>query len=189
MIPPMLKEGRLTLDDLHEFEARPENQDKHFELIEGEIIEKMASFLPSAIAQQVAFALMLYLKQNPLGYLTGSDGGYIMPNGNRLIPDVGYISKTRLPTFPPREVPIPPDLAVEVVSPTDDLREVQKKARLYVQYGVKMVWVVYPEDQNVDVYEPAEGGVLVKSFDLEGVLSCPALLPDFELPVRSIFQL
>jgi Uma2 family endonuclease len=185
----MLKEGRLTLEDLHEFEARPENQGKLFELIEGEIIEKMASFLPSAIAQQVAFALMLYLKQNPLGYLTGSDGGYIMPDGSRLIPDVGYISKARLPEIPPREVPLPPDLAVEVVSPTDDLREVQKKARLYLRHGVQVVWVVYPEDQTLDIYTAAEGGVLVQTLGPEDKLTCPALLPDFTLPLAEVFQL
>jgi Uma2 family endonuclease len=126
---------------------------------------------------------------NPIGYVTGADGSYILSATNRPIPDVGYISKGRLPELPLREDPIPPDLAVEVVSPTDDLREVQKKALRYLHYGVQLVWLVYPEDQTVDVYQPSDPSVEVQTYRMGEALCGAGVLPGFSLPLADIFTL
>jgi len=173
-----------SLDDYHAFVERPENQDRIFELIDGEIVEKMPSFKPSRIAMLIVFFFNLYLREHPLGYVTGEAGGYIMPAGNVVNPDVGYISKERLPEEPEREAPIPPDLAVEVKSPTDRKRAMRNKAERYLQAGTKIVWLVFPEERLVEVYTVDDD---VQTVGIDGTLDGGDMLPGFSLPVREIF--
>src|SRR4051812_23821631 len=108
-----------TIEEFQEFEALPEHAGQIFELIDGEIIQKMPSFTPSRIASRINRFIGNFVDARDLGYVTGADGGYVMSPGNVFNPDVGFISKKRLPTEPEREAPVPPDMAVEVKSPTD----------------------------------------------------------------------
>ena len=110
----VIHERRYTLDEFHAFAERPENRDRLFELINGEIVEKMASFTPSRIAMRIGYLFSSYLDKNPIGYVTGADGSYILSPAYEFMPDVGYVSKERLPKEPEREVQGAPDLAVEV---------------------------------------------------------------------------
>ena len=144
----------------------------------------MASFEPSRIAARIVRLIGNFIDERDLGYVTGADGGYIMPNGDVLIPDVAYISKERMPAEPQREAPVPPDLAVEVKSPTDSKRQMRKKAERYLDNGARMVWLVFPEDQLVEVYVPDED---VKTFGLDTALDGGEVLPGFTLAVRAIF--
>jgi Uma2 family endonuclease len=173
-----------TLDEYHSIIDLPENRDRIFELIDGELVEKMPSFTPSRIALRIGYHFSSYLDENDTGYVTGADGGYIMPDGDVLIPDIGFISKTRLTEEPTREAPVPPDLAVEVKSPTDRKRAMRKKAERYLDAGTRIVWLVFPDDQVVEVYTPDED---VKTVGIDGGLDGGDLLPGFSLPVREIF--
>ena len=179
-----LREKQYTLAEFHAFAERPENKNRLFELLNGEIVEKVASFTPSRIAMRIGHLFATYLDQHDIGYLTGADGSYILSPGYEVMPDVGYISKERLPHEPAREVEGPPDLAVEVKSPTDSKRELRQKAEVYLRFGTKMVWLVFPEDQRVEVYVPDDD---VREFDMNGVLDGGDVLPGFTLPVREIF--
>lgn len=178
---------RYTLADLASLQALPENQDKLLELIEGEIHEKMGSFIPSLLAARMIGFLLRYLEETPIGYVTGADGSYVLSEHNKPIPDVAFISKTRLPELPSREAPVPPDLAVEVISPNDSIREAQKKALLYLRHGVQMVWLVYPEDQSMDVFTPADEGAHIRTYTREDTLIVGELLPNFELSLAKLF--
>jgi len=178
-----------TTAEFWEIANLPENQDRRLELIDGEIIELSPSFLPSMIAMKIGRLIGNYLATNPIGYITGADGGYVLSPQNTLIPDVGYISKVRLPSIPAREVQGHPDLAIEVVSPTDEKINVHRKAMKYIRYGTPMVWVVYPGDQTVEVYTP---GATINTVNLltiegEGVLDGGAILPGFTLSLKDIF--
>jgi Uma2 family endonuclease len=196
---------RATLADYHAFCALPENAGAAFEFIDGVIIEKipphnpraprpplpyveyrqtMPSYLSSHIAVEIAFLLRLYLKAHPIGTLTAGDGGYILPDGGVLIPDVGYISHERLGAIPAREVPVPPDLAVEVLSPTDRLRDARNKAERYLANGVRLVWLVMPEARTVEVYTPDTD---VTALTADDTLTGGAVLPGFSAPVRDLF--
>lgn len=192
-----IEQKHYTLEDLHEFEDLPENRDRLFELIDGRIVEKNSdaegivtpSFLPSYYAGRILTKINIYLDKNPIGYISGADGGFVMPEGNKLIPDVGYISKENMPEIPEREVPVPPDLAVEVVSPTDDIKDVQYKAQRYLNAGTKIVWIVYPRHESVDVYSAAEEDKMtVQQISIDGTLDGADVLPNFTLPVRDIFH-
>jgi Uma2 family endonuclease len=175
-----------TLDQYHAFIDLPENQDRIFELIDGELVEKMPSFTPSRIAADVVFFFKLYLRDHDIGYVTGADGGYAMPDGSVLIPDVGFVLKERLREIPDREALIPPDLAVEVKSPTDRKRKMRHKAERYLELGTRMVWLIFPDEQIVEVY--VQGDEDVKTVGIDGVLDTGDVLPGFSLPVHELFK-
>lgn len=175
----------LTLEDYHAICDLPENEGRILELIDGEIVEKMASFEPSQIASRINGFAFIFLLSHPIGYLTGEAGGYVMAPGHVYNPDVGFISKARLPDKPEREAPIPPDFAVEVKSPSDRKRAMRRKAERYLEFGTKLVWLVFPEEQLVEVYMPDQDVMVV---GIDGVLDGGTILPGFSLAVRQIFE-
>ena len=124
-----------------------------------------------------------FLKGKTLGYPTGADGGYRVV-GESYIPDVAFISKAREPE-PSREAynPNPPDLAVEVLPPSNDADDMRIKVVNYLAVGTQ-VWVVQPDEQQVEVYIP---GQLVTVLAIDGILDGRNLLPGFTLKISDIF--
>ncbi len=181
----VIERKKLTYADYWAFVNRPENTGKLFELIDGEIVEKMVSFEPARIAINIAYFMRGFLFQHDIGYVTGADGGYSLSDDNMLIPDVAFISKARLPEQPEREAPVPPDLAVEVKSPTDRKREMRLKAEKYLAHGTAMVWLIFPDEQQVEVYLQDED---VQTFGINDTLDGRDVLPGFTLPVSDIFR-
>lgn len=173
-----------TLDEYHSIIDMPENRDRILELIDGELVEKMPSFTPSRIASRISYKFNRYLEDHPIGYVTGEAGGYIMSNEFVFNPDVGYISKVRLPEEPEREAPVPPDLAVEVKSPTDSKRAMRRKAERYLELGTRVVWLVFPDEQEIEVYLPDED---VKTLRVGDTLDGGEVLPGFTLSVSELF--
>ena len=104
-------------------------------------------------------------------------------------PDVAFVSAARWPldmALPETgDWAVVPDLAVEVISPNDVLKDVLAKLREYFQYGVQIVWVVVPEERQVYVYESP---TRVRILAADDVLTGADLLPGFRLPVVSLFQ-
>lgn len=179
---------RLTVRDLWEIAQLPENVDKRLELRDGVINELSPSFIPSIIAATFIRIIGTFVVEHDLGYVTGADGGYILSEDNVFIPDVAFISKMRLTELPEREVIGPPDLAIEVKSPTDTFKSLQTKAVEYLAYGTRMVWVVYPERKTVEVYTPTgEGNLSVVTLDIDSTLDGGDVLPGFKLAVRDVF--
>ncbi len=178
----VIQEKRYTIAEFHTFTEREDNKNRLFELINGEIVEKVASFTPSKLAMRIG--RFIGNVSDELGYVTGADGSYILSEDYEFMPDVGYISKARLPEEPAREVNGPPDLAVEVKSPTDSKRALRLKAEDYLRFGTKMVWLVFPDEQLVEVYVPGQD---VQEVKIDGILDGGDVLPGFTLPVRDIF--
>lgn len=161
-----------------------------YEIIEGELQERIMSSLSSHIAMVIGFLLQAWARDGHPGSVMGSDGGYtIFPwtAGDLRMPDVSYISKERLKQFPATGwLDIPPDLAVEVVSPTDSATMVQKKALDYIRAGVPLVWVVFPETRTVEVWRSTEPArELLRETDL---LTGGEVLPGFSVPVAELFE-
>lgn len=107
-----------------------------------------------------------------------------MVSGERYIPDAAFISKTRQPT-PSHDAynPLAPDLAVEVVSPTDDPAAMRIKVVNYLRAGTT-AWVVDPYKKHVEVYAP---GQPVRIMGINDILDGGTLLPGFMLTVKDIF--
>jgi len=178
-----------TQDDLRDLEARPENADKFFELIEGVIVEVAGtSAKPTTIAARISFYLNAHVLPLNLGWITSADGRFELGSIDNLIPDTAFVSRARQPQLPDGSFTIAPDLAVEVVSPSDNLRAVQRKAKRYLILGSTVVWVVYPDDQAVEVYRLLpDGNVSLQEVEVTGTLELPDLLPGFSLPVSKVF--
>ena len=154
-----------------------------YEYVAGEVLTVVSNNYASQIAMLVGAFITLFARQHNLGYVTGSDGGYQV-NGERYIPDVGYISKERQPQ-PSHDAynPNPPDLAVEVVSPTDSERNLLIKVSNYLAVGTD-VWIVYPQEREVHVHQSGQGVTILSEQD---TLTTETLLPGFSLPVKDIF--
>ncbi len=179
----------LTADEFMAWAESPERGDRLYELIDGEIIEKMASFIPSRVALRLGRRIDEHAEKINSGYTTGADGSYRLSESVVLIPDVGYISKERMPDVPSREVPVAPDLAVEVMSPNDSKRGLRRKAELYMSHGTRMVWLVFPEAEAgavvVEVYTPDADVIELRRSD---TLSGGDLLPGFTLAVETLLE-
>ena len=179
----VLEKKRVTAAEFEELVNLPENADKLFELIGGEIYEVPTNAYCSKIASIISGYIFMYLLQHNIGHLTGEQGGYWV-FGERYAPDVGYISYERQPELAKTGYnPNPPELAVEVFSPTDSEKRLSTKIGNYIAAGT-VVWVVYPEDREVVVFVP---GHSTQTLSIDDIIEGGTVLPEFKLPVRDIF--
>jgi len=130
-----------------------------------------------------------YLKANPIGVGAGAETGFIISRHPDTVraPDCAFIHKDRIPPggIPKKFWPLAPDLAVEVLSPSDTASEVMEKIDEWLTAGTRLVWVVDPAKKTVGVYAPDRRQRILKSTDqLEG----ETVLPGFSLSVAEIFR-
>jgi Uma2 family endonuclease len=173
---------RATVEEFDQFVQLPENADRLFEYVGGEIIEVVSNNYSSEIAARILIEIGIFVKNKNMGRVTGADGGY-MVSGERYIPDVAFISREKQPE-PSHEAynPTPPDLAVEVLSPSNDLSDIRIKLVNYLNAGT-VVWIVDPDKKQVEVYASGQA----KKLGLNDTLDGGAVLPGFTLPVKEIF--
>ena len=176
----------LTADDL----LRLSSEGVRGELIRGVLHETMPTGVNHGrIVVKLVLLLGAFIMPRRLGTLLASDTGVLLERDLDTVrePDIAYISSERLPIG--EDVPgyseIVPDLVVEVVSPSDSLREVREKALMWLEYGVRLAWIVHPSARTVDVYH-ADGKILtlMESDTLDG----GDMLPGFTCQVRDVFS-
>ncbi len=182
----VVREKLYTAEEFWEFTQLPENEGLRFELEDGAIIEMASSSQQNTVtAARIIYFLSGYVLPNNLGYVTAPDGGFKLASGHVRQPDAAFISKARQPRLEGTQFKIAPDLAVEVVSPDEDIF---KKAREYLHAGTKRVWAVYADEQTVYVFRLGEDGTLhSKPHGIEDILDGEDALPGFTLPVSEIF--
>jgi Uma2 family endonuclease len=188
----VIRQQTYTVDEVWELAHQPENENRYFELIEGELIEMPP---PGGAHGQLASKLARYLgnfaDEHNLGVVT-VETGYHPPNNRKtlLAPDVAFISKERAPDpFPEQYIPLMPDLAIEIVSPGDSLEKVRKKVAIYLRNGTRLVWIMLPQEKGVDVCRSAEGNRLdIEFVGMDGELDGETILPGFKLKVSDIFS-
>jgi len=174
----------VSIEAFEKFIHQPDNRERLFELIAGDIIEVVSNNYSSMVAIRVAYLVQRHMESHNIeGDVTGADGGYEI-GAERYIPDVAYISATRQPQ-PSHEAynSLAPDLAVEVLSPTDDARTIRIKVANYLAVNV-VVWVVNPDEKTVEVYRPGKPVTLHSSDD---TIDGSPVFPQLELPVTEIF--
>ena len=123
-----------------------------YEYVKGELIPMPpTSGQHGNITTNLVVPLGVYVREHQLGRVYTADTGFQV--GERmLIPDVAFLSNANMPDDLGKAFPIPPDLAVEVVSPSDALSRVAEKALAYLQAGTRLVWVIEPVAQVVLIY-------------------------------------
>jgi len=167
------------------FLEQPENQDRLFELINGEIVEKMPTEEHGIIAGNIITELNIHLRQNNLKGRVGAEVRHRVPtdDANSRLPDVRYHADTSQPIVKKGAVPYMPDLAIEIQSPDDSLKQLREKARYYLANGSKLVCLILPEQRLVEVITADEESILTENDTLTG----GDVLPEFQLPVTAIF--
>jgi Uma2 family endonuclease len=174
-----------TPEIFDEYALLPENRHRLLELIGGELVEVVASPGSSNIGMLPGSYITQYVVEHDLGHTTGADGGYRVGQ-ERYIPDVGFISYARQPELQSVEGynPLPPDLAVEVVSPNDRDEDIEIKVANYLAAGTT-VWLVREARQRISIFKPGQPVIVL---GINDVLDGGDLLPGFTLPLSKVFR-
>ena len=163
--------------------------------IKGELIQGVLSQVVSAggqhgeIAMTLGAAMLAVVRPNRLGRVTGTDSGVLLDRENNVVrePGLAFFSTGKLPLG---EVvagyyEIVPDLVVEIASPGDTNAEVNDKCRMWISYGVPVVWELHPQWRSVSLHRAGQPIVILEEDD---ILDGGDVLPGFSIPVRDIFD-
>jgi Uma2 family endonuclease len=165
------------------------HEDRLCELIDGVLVEKPMGYQESLIALCIATALNAFVRSRRLGAVSGEQGMMRLFPGTVRIPDVAFVSRSRLPGGKIPSEPIPPlvpDLAVEVLSESNTPREMERKLREYFEAGVRVVWIVDPRSRTATVHTSTSDSVGLQVGD---AFDGGEVLPGFRLELQEIFAI
>lgn len=181
-----------TIDDVWRLSQLPENESKLFYLIDGELLfMSRPGGAHGLIASLIAHFLWAYVLERELGRIT-TETGYHPPDSRTTLlgPDVGFVHRERAPQpFPKRFVPVMPDLAVEVLSPSNTLPELRRKAEVYLQNGTALVWLVNSDEKTVETWRLDDEETNSQTVGPGGALDGQPVLPGFRLELDALFSL
>ncbi len=187
----ILEKQLYTIDDVWEMSQDPENEHVFIELVDGEILKMTRpSNTHGLLATEIAVYLRLFNMTHAIGQVTMESGHHPPDYQFTLLgPDVAFTRYDRMPERQPKRwVEVMPDIAVEIVSPSETLAGARRKAEVYLLNGTTIVWLVLPERRGVEVCRLLDGTQLQIEFvSSDGTLSGEGALPGFELDVSKIF--
>ena len=158
--------------------------DRRFELIHGEVIEKMLCEIHGYIINWLSYFITAYLIDNPIGYsLVEVRYGLPEDDLNDRVPDMSFRVKEKGAILTTSPAPYMPDLAIEVQSPGQSDRFMSDKAAYYLANGSRMVWLIYPTRRIVEVLTPTERHLLTAEATIDG----GDVLPGLQIAVARIF--
>lgn len=179
-----------SLDEFEALLSQPGQADRLLELIDGEVVEKVPTEQHGLIAINVGAELRAFVREQGLGRVTVEVRHQIPradqdPNRPRsLIPDVAFTSRERaLPLVSAGAVLQLPDLVVEIQSPDQSDWMMSDKAAYYLANGSRMVWLIYPDRQLVEILTSTTRRLLTAIDTIDG----GDVLPGFQLPVSEVF--
>jgi Uma2 family endonuclease len=164
--------------------AKPRGNKRLCELVDGVLVEKPMGYFESRLGTVLAHLIEDFLEENDLGIVLGADATLGLGPGLVRLPDVSFISWKH---FPSRKLPVvqilreAPDLAVEILSPTNTAQEMARKRHEYFAAGTQLVWEMYPVDRIVRVYNSPEDFL---ELDEDQTLDGGKVLPGFKLRIK-----
>jgi Uma2 family endonuclease len=183
---PMVATRPMTIEELEAMGAEAER----YELIRGVLREvEGMSEKHGAVGGRATAYIGGFVLQHDLGEVFISDSRFVFPGNppSWLAPDMAFVSAARLPTRDfvdvySRRIP---DLVLEVKSPSNSESDLRQKISVYLESGVRVVWLVRPDDRTVTVYRPGQPERVLGEGD---VLDGEEVLPGFRLPLRDLFR-
>ncbi len=174
-----IKHATMTLDEFLE------NDVEGYEFIKGELVPIAGT---SRRHGRINVNILRYLDpqvyNSKLGELYTSETSFKV--GERVLkPDLAFITAERLDVDEDKGLPIPPDLAIEVVSPSDIHSRIIGKVFAYLDAGTRCVWIVDPVSKTVTVYKSDTD---IKIFTREDTLTGDDVVPGFSCPVELLFE-
>lgn len=178
----VLQTKAMTIDEFSTFVHLPENAERTFELIQGEIVEVSPGRTSNSELRDIlAFEVRLFCREHDLPcHTSGGDGAFDI-QGHVVAPDFAY---KRTPMSDEYPDPIAPEWVIEVISPTDKAPEIRAKRQIYIQAGI-LYGELYPKLQSIDVYEP---GKPPRTLGINDVLDGGEVLPGFALAMKDLFK-
>jgi Uma2 family endonuclease len=166
-----------------------DDRDSLYEVVDGQVVEKTMGAYEGEIASLLLVFLASFIRTHRLGKVVTEVLFRIDPAGKHARrPDVAFISDARWPQNrpAPRQAAwdVVPDLAIEVIGPTDRATELIALIIEYFRAGVRCVWVVYPGERLVHIYDSPTA---IRGLTRDDTLDGGTLLPGFQLPLASLF--
>jgi len=181
------EQKRMSLEAFDRFVDHPDHADRLFEYIAGRVIEVPSNPYASEIAVLIATFINLFVLKQGLGRVTGADGGY-MVGGDRYAPDVAFVSKDKQARLANKGYnPLPPDLAVEVISDpasSQEHEDLRRKITNYLLVGT-VVWVFNWQKEEAEVYTP---GQPVQVYTKAETIPGGDVLPNFTLKLTDVYR-
>lgn len=169
-----------------QFDALPYEEGRRWELINGELISVPSpTWRHQRIALHSVTEFEQYLKTTGINGATAQDVEFALTDDDRVRPDVCVVLGEKADRLDPDKTPIPgaPDLAVEIISPSESASESYDKVRRYLQCGTTEVWQFYPKSKTVQIHR----GNIATVVGPDGFLTTD-LLPGLKIPVASLFE-
>ena len=186
-----IQEELYTVDDVWQLAQQPENEHKHYYLINGELFWDMVpGYRHARLEILIGHFLLVYAQEHELGEVTGESGYFPANDRHTLLgPDVAFMRKENAPPDDHEKfVSRMPDLAVEIRSPSNTLAELRRKAAVYLANGTELVWLVLPERPGAEVWRADAAGEPTSEFVAhDGSLSGESVLPGFTLELQKLF--
>jgi Uma2 family endonuclease len=176
-----------TLLTPEQFDNYPFEEDKRYELDEGELIEMTRpAYKHNRVLKKLLVELELYLRNHPVGEALISENLYALSPLTRRSPGVAVILGNRHEELKDAKViSIVPEIAAEVLSPSETPGMMQRKLEQYFRAGVNEAWILNLSTRNVEIWTgPAHSDHKLSG---EGFLTSP-LLPGFALPIEELFS-
>jgi Uma2 family endonuclease len=173
---------------VEEFEVMP--REGNWELVDGELVEMSPAADESAtIGATIIGLLWPYVRANRLGRVYNAEGGFVIFADRATVraPDVAFVRADRAPQGASRKhfPRLAPDLAVEVLSPSDRMADALSKIAMYLEAGVRVVWLVDPAERTVTIFQPDHSP---KTLGGDDALDGGDVLPGLTMPLAEIFQ-
>lgn len=182
--------GSMTVE---QFAQMPGEDGWTFELHQGRLIRMPGPGIDHALIQTRLYRTIdVYLSQHQLGLLIGT-GCYNLPLPNNteevLCPALSYIEPSRMATLPQRGSYLVgfPDLVIEIASPSDTHPMLAAKCVVYLQAGVRLIWVVWPATKTVEIWRPMSTNQPIASLTVNDSLDGAEVIPGFQCAVQLIF--
>jgi Uma2 family endonuclease len=178
--------GTTTRISFEEFQRLPEQEGKHYELDEGELlVEASPAARHNLIRQRIALKMMSFVESQDSGIVL-EEMDFRLSSDTVRNPDVAFVDKEHLKKIDLDRSPIDgaPALAVEVISPANTAQDLARKTQQYLKSGTRTVWIVHPSVRMVEIHSTS-GVLQVREPD---ALQESALLPGFSLSLKYIFD-
>ncbi len=181
----------MTVDEM---DAIPDDR-WAYELVQGVLVRMpLSSPGASSVGSRLLARLQIYVEDNGLGVVTGEQGGYRLdpahPLETEVGPDVAFVRADRAPSptspdFYGHAWLLAPDLAVEIPSENQYAPGMGAKAQLYLTFGTRLVWVIWPRYKRVDVWRP--GDETPTALGANNMLAGEDVVPGFTYPIARLF--
>lgn len=179
------------ISDRHLEQLCKDNPETRFETTpQGRlIIMSPTGSLTGELNADLIFQIQLWNRTCKMGTVFDSSTGFKLSNGATKSPDVSWIKLERWQAIPKAQqrkfAPIDPDFVIELMSPTDDLGELHQKMSEYMNCGVKLGWLINPDDKQVEIYRGRQGKEVL---DNPQSISGEDILPDLTVDLKEIFS-